>query len=175
MNSNDILEKILNLGETHQVTVIPLSSRDWSSTKLGQNEYQIFRMNLSLEGEQGSIVNFLAEMQSELYPTLVLEDVSLTAHVIVTPTPVATPTELKVETLEAEDVRDVSAVLCGDLLGLDTRGVFYVSFEWGKTIDYGESTTPTWFTTPANFPPPADRTFPRPSIITGLCKGIETK
>lgn len=145
MNSNDILEKVLDLGETHQVTVIPLNSRDWSSTKLGQNEYQIFHMSLSLKGEQEAIVNFLAEMQSELYPTLVLEDVSLTrqiAPVVVTPTPITTPTELEVETLEAEDVRDVSAILCGDLVGLDTRGVFYVSFEWGETTNYTESTTP---------------------------------
>jgi Tfp pilus assembly protein PilO len=143
MNSNDILEKILKLGREYLVSVIPLNSRDWSTAKIGQHDYQVFRMDLSLEGTQEDIVDFLKEMQSELYPTLVVEDVSLSksvAPVTTTPVPSATPTTLRVETLPATDVRDVSAVLNGNLLGLDTHGVFYVNFEYGETDNYTGST-----------------------------------
>jgi Tfp pilus assembly protein PilO len=143
MNSNDILEEVLDLGKDHMVSVLPLNSQDWSDSKIGQHTYHVFRMNLSLEGSQENIVEFLREMQSSLYPPMVLEDVSLSREMaveVITPTPVVTPTELVVKTVGATNITDVSAVLNGELLEVDTHGVFYVAFDYGETDNYTDST-----------------------------------
>jgi hypothetical protein len=73
-NTNDIVKTILNTGLENNVSVIPLSTRDWSTVKTGGNDYQVFVMSFAVEGQDRDVVQFVRAVQ-DLYSTLVLENI----------------------------------------------------------------------------------------------------
>ncbi len=76
INPNIIINGLLVLGQSHEVTVIPLSAQPWSGVKIGNNEYQVFRMSLEIYGEYEDTVQFIKEL-NDLYETLAVESLSL--------------------------------------------------------------------------------------------------
>ncbi|MCR4393508.1 MAG: hypothetical protein NUV31_03950 [Dehalococcoidales bacterium] len=104
MNSNSIVRSVLLLGQEKRVSVIPLSTRDWTTVKIDKHDYHVFRMDLELNGEESDIIEFIDKLQYSLYQTLVVEDVYViknreTPEPSGTPTPTATP--VSVETVRA--------------------------------------------------------------------------
>lgn len=91
INSNSIVRSILLLGQEKQVTVIPLSTKEWTPVKIDRHDYQVFRMSIELNGSEQNIIEFLERLQYSLYQTLVIEDVHL-VKIRETPEPTGTPT-----------------------------------------------------------------------------------
>ena len=73
-NTNEIVKTILNTGLKNNVSVIPLSTRDWSTVRTGGNDYQVFVMSFEVDGRDQDVVQFVRAVQ-ELYSTLVLENI----------------------------------------------------------------------------------------------------
>jgi Tfp pilus assembly protein PilO len=73
-NTNEIVKTILNTGLKNNVSVIPLSTRDWSTVRTGGNDYQVFVMSFEVDGGDQDVVQFVRAVQ-ELYSTLVLENI----------------------------------------------------------------------------------------------------
>jgi hypothetical protein len=73
-NTNEIVKTILNTGLENNVSVIPLSTRDWSTVKTNGNDYQVFVMTFEVEGQDPNVVQFVRAVQ-DLYSTLVLENI----------------------------------------------------------------------------------------------------
>jgi hypothetical protein len=90
INSNDIVKAILNQSLYNFVSVVPLSTQDWSSIKTNGNDYQVFKMSLKVVGSQENVVQFIRQLP-QLYNTLVIGSISL-SKVTETPTPAATDT-----------------------------------------------------------------------------------
>lgn len=72
INSNEIIRNIMELGLKNGTSIIPLSNSGWLIVKIEQSDYQILKLNLSIEGNERSIINFIKGLQG-LYPTLVIE------------------------------------------------------------------------------------------------------
>ncbi len=90
MNSNEIVKNVLDKGLDNNVTVIPLSTQDWSNVKIGKHSYQIFKMSVEVTGEQNSLISFMEDLQG-IYDTLVIENASFN-KTYATPTPTESPT-----------------------------------------------------------------------------------
>jgi hypothetical protein len=95
MNSNEIVGKLLEAGKLNSVSVIPLTTTDWTSAKVLQSNYWVFKAKMELNGSADYLVHFLKYIQDSLYPTLVIESLDMTQY---TPTPLpnqvtSTPTE----------------------------------------------------------------------------------
>lgn len=77
INSNVMLRKIFEIGDETEVIVVPLSTTDWSSLKVGKNSYQVFKTKLELTGTEDNIIYFVTEIQNDSFPTLVVEKLRL--------------------------------------------------------------------------------------------------
>jgi hypothetical protein len=98
VNSNEIVRSVLDTGKDSSVTVIPLSTEDWSTFKIGKHDYQVFKMTVEVNGDQDNLIKFVKSIQG-LYDTITIESASFTKTLTtptptetVTPTPTATPT-----------------------------------------------------------------------------------
>jgi hypothetical protein len=103
MDSNSIVKSVLVLARQTSVTVIPLKNQDWTKTKVNTDDYSVFKMTIEINGSESQIVDFVKKLQSNLYPTLVIEDLSFdktfsTPEPTVTKTPTPTPTPVETVT-----------------------------------------------------------------------------
>ena len=73
MSSNSILRNVLDLCDKHFVTAIPISTNDWTTIQIQQRPYSVYKMTLKLSGTETNLINCIQGMQSQLYPTLVIE------------------------------------------------------------------------------------------------------
>jgi hypothetical protein len=90
INSNEIVKAILNQGLYNLVSVVPMSTQDWSNVKTNGNDYQVFKISVKVVGSQENVVQFIRQLP-QLYNTLVIGGVSL-SKITETPTPTATET-----------------------------------------------------------------------------------
>jgi Tfp pilus assembly protein PilO len=93
-DSTEVIRTVMLLGIKHHLTIIPLSTSDWGSAKVGQGSYQVFKMNFKIEGTEKQLVDFVRELPT-LYPVLVIESFNIGASgggtSGATPTPTPTP------------------------------------------------------------------------------------
>ena len=101
MNSNEIVRKVMLTGGTANVTVIPLSTDEWAAAKVDKGSYFVFKMNIEISGEQEQVVEFIKRLQSDLYPTLVIESVNIKKN-LPPASPVATPIPVTTGGITAE-------------------------------------------------------------------------
>lgn len=78
LNSTQVINDILKLAERHNITAIPLAADAWSTEKVRQHDYQVFRLNLALAGSYSQLVTFVSELEEGEYKTLIVEDLSVT-------------------------------------------------------------------------------------------------
>lgn len=78
LNSTQVINDILKLAERHNITAIPLVADAWSTEKVRQHDYQVFRLNLALAGSYSQLVTFVSELEEGEYKTLIVEDLSVT-------------------------------------------------------------------------------------------------
>lgn len=160
-NLNEIVLNVLTLGSQQQVTVIPISTQPWTSIKVGQHNYQVFKMTIEVDGAQDRLVSFVKELQKLEHQPLVIESLSLnkpspTPTPTPTPSPTPTPvsTTIVVETNDASAITTTMATLNGNLTSLGTDYGVNVSFQYGLTSDYTGVTSVTkeqWMTKTGTF------------------------
>jgi len=146
VNPNVIIEKIITLGDRKQVTVIPLTTRSWSRIKVGEHEYQVFRMDINVQGLQPQVISFVDALQVLEHQPLIIESLSLKKtepghDPIPSPSPASTLYSPRVATVAAANIMTDSAILYGDVrsLGLYNSSLAVV-FQYGETETYGSTT-----------------------------------
>jgi hypothetical protein len=106
MSANSILHSILDLCSRNNVTGIPLSTMDWTATQIQDQALYVFKMSLKLSGAQADLISYIQALQTQLYPTLAVENAVLSqAPVQVTPdastdNPSPTPLEIFVPSVD---------------------------------------------------------------------------
>lgn len=86
MNSSKILRDILMLCESKSVTALTLNTSDWASIQIEKRTYSVCKIKLQLSGNQANLNNCIQELQSQVYPALVIENLVLTK-----PAPIGEP------------------------------------------------------------------------------------
>jgi Tfp pilus assembly protein PilO len=76
-NNTRIVNGILRLAEENGVTAIPLSTQDWTLTKILKQDYSVFRIEIAATGNYTQMVNFLYQLENDEPKTLVLENVTV--------------------------------------------------------------------------------------------------
>ncbi len=76
INSNEIVKQILLLGQTKKVMVIPLNTQEWVTNHDINNDYQVFKINVEISGEQAEVVSFIQDLPY-LYNSLVIENIEI--------------------------------------------------------------------------------------------------
>ncbi|MFC1967505.1 hypothetical protein ACFLV2_02585 [Chloroflexota bacterium] len=77
MNSTRIIDSLLKLAESSGVKAVPLVTQAWTQQKVGEHDYNVFRLNLTVEGSFSDFTGFLNKVEIESYATLVVEDLRL--------------------------------------------------------------------------------------------------
>jgi septal ring factor EnvC (AmiA/AmiB activator) len=77
-NSNNLIRSILSHGQTNQLTIIPLSTEEWTQVDIRNNPYEVFKIALSVEGQQANLLEYIKWLQKSPYPTLSIEDLTIT-------------------------------------------------------------------------------------------------
>ena len=78
MNSTQAINTILKLADRCQVKAIPLITEPWSAVKVGEHDYYVFRLNVSVEGSFSDLVSFTGKLENEEFETLIVENLSVT-------------------------------------------------------------------------------------------------
>jgi len=78
LNSTQVVNHILELAKGHNVTAIPLVTEAWSTEKVRQHEYQVFRLNVAVAGSYPQLVAFVNELENGENEILVVKDLSVT-------------------------------------------------------------------------------------------------
>jgi|WetSurMetagenome_2_1015567.scaffolds.fasta_scaffold217916_2 hypothetical protein len=77
IDSNKIIRDVLVLGKACDVSIIPLSTREWTKTQVKKFSYQVLRINLETKGQQANVIKYIAQMQNTGYRTMVIESTTL--------------------------------------------------------------------------------------------------
>jgi hypothetical protein len=76
-SSKTMVHDILDLCAEHNVTAIPLSTNNWAPTQIEKRTLYVYKINLKLSGGQADLIGCVQDLQSQLYPTLVMEYLAL--------------------------------------------------------------------------------------------------
>ncbi len=78
INSTEVINTILELAEDSEVKAIPLVTEPWSADKVGEHDYYVFRLNVTVEGRFSQLVTFVSKLENGELKTLIVEDMSVT-------------------------------------------------------------------------------------------------
>ena len=78
MNSTEVVDTILKLADGSDVKAIPLATQPWSTQKVGEHSYDVFRLNVAVEGSFSQLLTFVAKLENGEFKTLIVEDLSVT-------------------------------------------------------------------------------------------------
>jgi hypothetical protein len=160
INTNDIIRSLLTASQKFDCTIVPLTSTDWTSTKIMEGNYWVYHSQIKISGTQPQIINFLNYVQRSLYPTLVIEKLDMQQKILVTPVATVSASETEaasgpvpptVSTLIATDIYYDSATLVGNLSALGDSPNTLVSFQYGEDTSYGKTTAAVSQTAPGIF------------------------
>jgi len=73
INSNQLIDTILNLAKEHGVQAIPLVTQPWSTANVGGYAYRVFRINVEVEGSFAQLNNFISSLENVEFETLLVE------------------------------------------------------------------------------------------------------
>ncbi len=80
-NSNNLIRSILARGQANQLTIIPLSTQEWTGIDINRNTYQVFKIALAIEGQQANLLEYIKWLQNSPYPTLAVENLKISRAV----------------------------------------------------------------------------------------------
>jgi len=72
INSTQVIGRLLEKAAASQVKAIPLLTAPWAVEKIGEHDYYVFRLSMSIEGSFSQLLGFLAELEA-----VVVEDLSI--------------------------------------------------------------------------------------------------
>lgn len=78
VNSTLVINAILKLADDVGVTAIPLATQPWSAEKTGVHDYYVLRLNVFVAGDFSRLVKFMDGLEKGEFPTLIIEQASLT-------------------------------------------------------------------------------------------------
>ena len=73
LNSTRIVDYILKLAVDAEVKAIPLLTQPWAVQSVGEKDYSILRLQVSVTGTYNRMEAFLVSLESGTYETLVME------------------------------------------------------------------------------------------------------
>jgi hypothetical protein len=92
ISANDVVRSLLQLGQNNNVSIIPLTTQDWTRVTTLDYDYRVLKLSLEVVGTNENIVHTIQQLPG-LYNTLVVENIELSKPVPdtndqVTPAPV---------------------------------------------------------------------------------------
>jgi hypothetical protein len=78
MNTTQVINSILELADDCEVKAIPLITQPWSTEKVGQHDYYVFRLNVAVEGSLSQLLTFGGKLENSEFETLVVERLEVT-------------------------------------------------------------------------------------------------
>lgn len=78
MNSTEVIDTILKLADDTGVKAIPLVTQPWAIEKVGEHDYNVFRLNVAVEGSFSQLVSFVSKLENGELKTLIVENLSVT-------------------------------------------------------------------------------------------------
>ena len=78
INNTEVVDIVLKLAEDSQVKAIPLVTEPWSMERVGEHDYHVFRLTVTVEGSFSQLVSFVSKLEQGEYKTLIIEDLSVT-------------------------------------------------------------------------------------------------
>jgi hypothetical protein len=91
INSNEMVRELLELGQKNSVSVIPLTTQDWSEVKTPENDHQVLKMTLEILGTPEHITQFVGGLP-ELNNTLIIESIALAQNIEIPAAEITPPT-----------------------------------------------------------------------------------
>lgn len=77
VNTTTVVERVIQIGEQHEVSVIPLSTRDWQTETVSGYDFKVFRLTVAVNGKYSSLLSFLQGLETINVGVITVEDVSL--------------------------------------------------------------------------------------------------
>jgi hypothetical protein len=75
LNSTEIIDSLLTLADACHLKVSPVSTQAWTSRAIGAGVYNILPVQLTLQGRQSDLVNFIGRVEDTAkYPSLAVEN-----------------------------------------------------------------------------------------------------
>lgn len=78
INTTQVINTIIELADDCEVKAIPLVTQPWSTEKVGEHGYYVFRLNVAVEGSFSRLVSFVSKLERAGYKTLIIENMSVT-------------------------------------------------------------------------------------------------
>ena len=78
LNSLQVVNTILELADDYDVKAVPLVTQPWSTEKVGEHDYYVFRLTVAVEGSFSKLVSFVSKLESGEFKTLIVENLSVT-------------------------------------------------------------------------------------------------
>jgi hypothetical protein len=82
INSTRTIDAILKLADDTGVKAIPLITQPWSMSKVGEHDYFVMRLNVSVSGSFSGLTAFTGRLENGDFPTLVIEDLAVARDVV---------------------------------------------------------------------------------------------
>jgi len=76
-NTTEIINSILQLGESSGVKVIPLITQSWQTESYEDYDVSVFRFNLSVSGLSSQFLDFFSQLENGEHETLVIENLQI--------------------------------------------------------------------------------------------------
>ncbi len=76
-DSTRVINYILELADRLGIKAIPLLTQPWAVEKVGKHDYHVFRLNVAAEGSLAQLTDFITELESGTYKTLILEELTV--------------------------------------------------------------------------------------------------
>jgi len=73
INSNKLINDILELADNFKVTAVPLQTYAWAIEKFGKNDYPVFTIDLQVRGDLGDALQFIEALENGEYETIVVK------------------------------------------------------------------------------------------------------
>ncbi len=77
IDSTKLINYILELADGLGIKAIPLLTQPLAVEKVGKREYYVFRLNIAVEGSFARLTDFVTELESGVYKTLILEELTV--------------------------------------------------------------------------------------------------
>jgi len=77
VDTTQVIDTILGLADDCQVKAIPLATEPWTEEKVGEHDYDVFRLSIEVDGGFSQLVNFVKKLENGEFNTLIVEKLSV--------------------------------------------------------------------------------------------------
>jgi hypothetical protein len=76
-NTTQIIDYVLNLGESNGVKIIPVITQSWETESYDGYDVDVFRFSLSVLGDSSQFLKFFSELENEEFETLIIQNLQI--------------------------------------------------------------------------------------------------